>query len=105
MKPETKFRTTQVIPFLKTLKNTAYFPIQQLAIVGDADYFLCCRGRFVALELKAKGERPRPIQQVKLDWVTKAKGLALVADPSNWERIKALLLKLDQGDDYDGGNL
>lgn len=95
MKPETRFRTGKVIPFLKTLRHTAFFPIQQIAIVGDPDFFLCCCGRFVALELKAAGEKTRPSQQAKLDWVVRTHGVSLVADPDNWEEIKTLLLKLD----------
>lgn len=98
MKPETKFRVGKVIPFLKKLRHTAYFPIQQLTIVGDADFLLCCHGRFVALELKADGEKPRPIQQAKLDWVTKTHGVSIVANPKTWEEAKSLLLYLDRGE-------
>ena len=56
-KPETKFRMSQVLPFLKTLGNTYAEPIQQLSILGTADYILCSNGYFVWLELKAVGAR------------------------------------------------
>lgn len=98
MKPETRFRNSRVLPFLKTLKNTKRFAIQQVAISGDPDYILCTRGKFIALELKDRGEKPRPLQRHILDEVTNAGGVALVADPDNWEEIKMTLLKLDRGE-------
>lgn len=98
VKPETKFRRNQVLPFLKTLKNTTFFALQQVAICGDPDYVLCMNGKFVALELKDDGATPRPLQQYKLDEVKKAKGVALAASPSNWEEIKVLLFRLSKGD-------
>lgn len=101
-KPETRFRTNTVRPFLKTLKNSVFFPIQQLAIHDDADFFGCCRGRFVALELKADDGEVRPLQQHKLDEVKRTHGVSLVASPKTWAKARALLLKLDNGEDeYD----
>jgi hypothetical protein len=101
VKPETKFRTTKVRPFLKTLKNTAFFAIQQMAISGDPDYILCIRGKFVALELKDVGKKPRKLQQYRLDEVRMAGGVALVADPENWEWVKGCLLRLSMGGSND----
>lgn len=98
MHPETKFRKSQVIPFLQRLKHTAFFPIQQLAILGDADFFLCVRGHFIALELKIVGQNPRPLQQRKLDWTVKCGGTAIVANPENWPVVSAYLQALDNGD-------
>lgn len=98
-KPETRFRNSKVLPFLKTLKNTAYFAVQQTSIRGDADYILCSKGRFVWLELKADGEKPRPLQEYKADWVVKCDGVAMVAFPANWAGMKKILAKLDQGED------
>lgn len=99
MKPETVFRKNRVIPFLKTLKNTAFFPIQQLAISGDPDFMLCVAGRFVALEIKksdAKADMPRGLQIFKLTEVSRAFGVSLVATPENWEVIKQQLSDMDK---------
>ena len=96
-KEETKFRENKVTPFLKTLRNTAFFPIQQLAIRGDADFHLCVHGTFVALELKSRGEVARPLQEHKHDRVRRAGGVALVASPDNWEEVKQQLINLDGG--------
>jgi len=98
-KPETVFRVGKVTPFLKTLSFTKFFPIQQLSIKDDPDFLLCTRGKFIALELKIDGEKPRPLQQYKLDEVLKAKGITIVAKPSNWEEVKILLKQLDGGTD------
>jgi hypothetical protein len=97
-KPETNFRQNRVIPFLKRLKHSSYFPIQQLAISGDADFILCCAGRFVWLELKARGGVQSKLQIYKADWVRKTGGTPLLADPDNWEGIKSILRTLDQGE-------
>ena len=99
LKPETKFRKSKVIPLLLRLKNTAFFPIQQLAIVGDADFILCIRGVFVWLELKKNDlEVPKPLQRHKAWWVGKCGGLAMVAYPENWAVISKKLTALDQGE-------
>ncbi len=95
MKAETKFRQNQVIPFLKTLKNTYYEPIQQASISGSPDFILCVRGRFVALELKDVGEKPRPLQEYKLNEIIRTFGVALVATKTNFEEIKQHLSELD----------
>lgn len=94
-KEETRFRRSAVRPFLKTLKNTYFFAIQQLAISGDPDYLLCVRGKFVAMELKRSGEEPRPLQKYKLDEIERTGGLSLVATPDNWDQIKLFLTELD----------
>lgn len=103
MKPETKFRVYQVLPFLKSLTMTAYFAIQQLAIRGDFDYILCVRGVFVGLELKNIGEERRALQAYKAQWVIRTGGVAICADPDNWRKVKGVLRRMDEGasDDID----
>lgn len=99
MKKETQFRAGKVIPFLKKLIGTSYFPIQQQTIRGDADFILCCRGVFVWLELKAhEGAAIAPVQQAKADWVRHTGGVALIASPDNWDSVKLLLNHLNKGD-------
>jgi hypothetical protein len=97
VKPETRFRTNYVLPFLKTLKMTARFPIQQLTMVGDPDLMLCIRGKFVAMELKAEGGRVSALQEYKLNEVRRCGGLALIVDPHNWESTKQTLVRMDGG--------
>ena len=104
MKPETAFRKNRVIPFLKTLRNTYFEPIQQISISGSPDFMLCVNGHFVALELKASDQKPRPLQEKRLSDVVRAGGLALVADPNNWELIKKQLSDLDTTKEIDNGS-
>lgn len=99
MKSETAFRQYRVIPFLKNLKNTVYFPIQQQAISGTPDFLLCCRGRFVALELKSQDGKVSKLQQYNLDEVERCDGVSLVANPMNWGKVEAILRRLDEGDE------
>lgn len=103
-KTETRFRANKVVPFLKTLWNTKSFPIQQLAIRGDPDFILCCRGRFVALELKADSGRVSPLQAQKLNDVKLKGGVAIVATPQNWESVRKIITNLDKGEYHGNGN-
>lgn len=96
MKPETAFRA-RVGPWLKTLPDTAVFPIQQMGIVGDPDFILCIRGKFVALELKAENGSLSQLQAKKLELIDKAGGRGYVARPSNWGQVKARLTDLATG--------
>jgi len=97
-KKETNFRVNKVRPFLKTLRHTKFFPIQQLTIIGDPDFLLCVRGLFISLELKKdKKEKLRKLQEVKQDEVVDAGGISIKADPDNWEEVKQFLKTLDGG--------
>lgn len=96
MKPETRFRQNKVLPFLRKLKNTKRFPIQQSAISGTPDFLLCIYGRFVALELKDSGEKPTKLQEFELEGVRNAGGVSLVADPDNWDAIKRFLTTMSE---------
>ena len=99
-KTETVFRQNQVIPFLKTLRNTWFEPIQQKAIVGSPDFVLCVQGRFVALELKADSGSLSKLQEFKLAKITSSGGHSLVAAPNNWVAIKEQLSAMDQGEKW-----
>lgn len=99
-KPETVFRQNKVIPFLKTLRHTVYFPIQQRAICGTLDFLLCVQGHFVALELKSPGGSTSKLQDFNLAKITQCKGHSLVADPNNWAEIKLILSAMDQGEEW-----
>jgi hypothetical protein len=95
-KPESVFRA-KVRKFLKTLSHTVVFSVQQISLNGTPDMLLCVHGKFVALELKSRGGRVTPLQQLKLDEVRRARGVSIVADPDNWEETKEFLTLLDGG--------
>jgi hypothetical protein len=95
--PERTFRVNRVIPFLKTLKNSYFFAIQQKAINGDPDFVGVSCGLFIGLELKAPGEKPEPLQEWKGSEIRRAGGLYIVASHDNWGEVKSLLKLIDRG--------
>jgi outer membrane PBP1 activator LpoA protein len=102
VKAETVFRLKKVRPFLKTLKNTTFLAIQQIAISGDPDFLLCMNGLFVALELKSGDYGSNTLQTYKGDEIQRCGGVYLVARPSNWNKIKQQLTALDSKENLHG---
>lgn len=96
-KPETNFRENVVKPFLRGLKNTVDFPIQQRAIKGDPDIILCILGRFVALELKSDGGKLSKIQEFKKRRIERSLGIWIEACPKTWVHARNRLQLLDEG--------
>ncbi len=95
--PETVFKEN-VLTFLKALRNTYVVKIQQVALRGTPDIFLCVNGNFVALELKrASEEKPDPLQTYELSKISQAGGLGLVANPDNFMKIMIILRDLSTG--------
>lgn len=97
MKSETEFRKNKVIPFLKTLSNTFFLPIQQLAIVGSPDFLLCMSGQYVALELKSEDGELSKLQAHNLKKMRRTGAVTIVASPLNWDEVKEQLTALDGG--------
>ncbi len=97
MRPETKFRSYSVEPFLKLLNNCAHFSIQQSAIRGDADKIVCVNGFFVWLELKKTEGKEAALQRYKASLVREANGIDIIASPENWNDVKYFLNQLSQG--------
>jgi len=100
-KPETNFRKNKVIPFLKTLNNCFYFPIQQRSLIGDPDFLICLNGTFVSLELKADNGILAPLQEYKANEIRKCKGLSFVVNPSSWDEVKEKLIQISKGEYHD----
>jgi hypothetical protein len=88
----------KVLADLKKLPNTYAVKIQQETIHGTPDILICCRGLFVALELK-KGQKDKADhrQLYELNIIEKAGGIGFVADPLNWPDILAKLTALSHG--------
>ena len=58
---------------------------------GTPDLLVCIKGHFLAIEVKAEDGIPTKLQLDKIDDIRKAGGLAFVAYPSGWERLKAII--------------
>lgn len=93
MKPETRFRI-RVTCFVKSLLRTVAFPIQQIAIVGTPDFLMLVNGTFVGLELKSEEGTLSALQSFNLRQIERCGGVAIVADPKNWEEVKTRLKQL-----------
>lgn len=93
-KPETKFKE-RIRPKLAELPNTWFVKIQQQALRGTPDFLMCVHGVFVAMELKKdEDEEPSELQKYTLAQIRKAKGLALVVHPKNFDEIYEDLMSL-----------
>lgn len=95
-KPETKFRNDVVRPWIaENLPDCFVMTIQQIALRGAPDLVLCLNGLFVALELKSDaGDQKRLQKWYENNIVWKGKGRYYLVYPSNWDTIKAILLRL-----------
>jgi hypothetical protein len=100
MKAESEFRK-KVDKFLRTLPFCKSLSIQQKAITGHPDKVLCLAGWFVGLEIKTDEGSPSARQILTLEEVIKAKGVALIVRPSNFDQIKEILVKISKGIRYD----
>lgn len=96
-KAETKFKV-KIRPKLDALPNCWLVKTQQLAQHGIPDFLLCIRGKFIALELKKDAkEEPKPLQIHNIEEIMRAKGLALVVYPENWDEVYSSLVKISEG--------
>lgn len=78
------------------IKSIGGLPIKQnqIGIYGQAgvpDILACIKGRFVAIEVKRPGEKPKPHQEAFIDAINKKDGLAFWSD--NLNKVKEELEK------------
>jgi len=60
---------------------------------GIPDIIICFKGRFIALEVKAKGRKTTVLQQITINRINKAGGTAVVV--YSLEEVKELLKKYE----------
>lgn len=91
-KKETQFRK-RAQDDLNTLSEAFFESIQQKAISGTPDKLGCMKtvckcgevyGQFVAIEFKSEKGKVSPLQQYKLDKISKAGGIAIAVFPHEW---------------------
>jgi len=70
----------QIKAYLKDQPDTFHFKSHGgfYGTAGIPDIIICHKGRFVGLECKAKGRKPTLLQQVAINKITKAGGIAVV---------------------------
>lgn len=81
---------------MRYIKSVGGLPIKQNQIgiyaqAGVPDIIACIKGRFVAIEVKKPGEKPKPIQEAFLDSITRKGGVAFWTD--NLDKVKSELKK------------
>ena len=76
----------QVKQFLTDCGAYFFMPVQTGYGRTTVDFLCCIDGRFVAIETKAKGKTPTPLQLIVLGQIREAGGLAIWTD--NIEKIK-----------------
>lgn len=78
---------------LKKLFPEAYIykpPGGQFGVAGTPDCFLLWRGVFVAVEVKAEGNAPTPIQLVRLRHIAAQDGVAAVVVGRDEAKLQAI---------------
>lgn len=58
---------------------------------GIPDILACVNGRFVAIEVKAENGRPSKLQLWNVEKIKEANGIAVIAYPKDWEKLKQLI--------------
>lgn len=94
-KPETVFRKRVRSALSDLVAEGAplwFEAIQQKAIRGTPDFILCANGHFIGLELKSAEGKLDALQEAKRTAILEAGGLALVADPSNWDNVLTTIM-------------
>lgn len=81
---------------MKYIKSIGGLPIKQnqIGIYGQAgvpDIIVCIKGRFVAIEVKKPGEKPKPHQVAFIEAINKKGGVAFYSD--NLDKVKEVLEK------------
>lgn len=89
-----KYEFDQYVKTLKNVFNLKYVPTGYGS--NGVDRFLCIQGRFVAIELKAKGNVPTSQQNLCLREVRDAGGVAFWAD--NMDAVRWYLNQFEHAD-------
>jgi len=83
MKPESRLKQ-KVLADLKRLSMCYAIKLQEVGRHGVPDIFVCLKGDFVAIELKSGPGKATMLQEITLDNIRKAGGMAFVANEETW---------------------
>jgi hypothetical protein len=93
-KPETLLKE-KVLEDLKELREVYAVKIQQVAVRGTLDIFVCAAGNFIALELKSSEEEDLdPLQKHEAEKIRRAGGYAAKVTPANWPGVFSQIKRL-----------
>ena len=71
---------SQILSYCKQRHDIFAFKVKAANENGIPDIILCCKGFFVALEIKGHGDTLKPLQKAQLERIRDAYGLAFVVD-------------------------
>lgn len=77
-----------------------YWAGSQFTKSGIPDILACINGYFVAIEVKGPNGKPSELQLYNIDKIRDAGGYAFVLYPSAWEKFKAFVQMLNEGEAY-----
>lgn len=66
----------------------------QFTKAGIPDLLVCCKGKFIALEIKAPTGKPSELQLYNVEKIKEAGGIAMILYPKDFERFKELVRNL-----------
>lgn len=82
----------KVVAQLKALGAYYFYPVTGgFGASGVPDIIVCYKGRFFGLECKANGNKPTKLQQLNIDKINSAGGIALVINEDNMNEVKTIL--------------
>ena len=61
---------------------------------GVPDFIICVNGYFFAIETKANGNKPTPLQIREIEAIRRNNGVAVVVDETNWDMVRDMVRKL-----------
>ena len=92
--PEKRVKT-KVEAVLKNEGAYYFFPATHgYGRSGVPDIIACVNGRFLAIECKAGGNKPTPLQTREIENIRLAGGVAVVANEGNWDMVRSLVCEL-----------
>ena len=90
-----KWVKRQVVQRLKELGAYYFYPVASgYMSSGVPDIVACYKSKFIAIECKANGNKPTPLQTKNLNEINSCLGIALVIDENNLEDVTSRLLEL-----------
>jgi Holliday junction resolvase len=66
----------------------------QFTKAGIPDLLVCCKGKFIALEIKAPTGKPSELQLYNVEKIKEAGGIAMVLYPKDFDKFKELVRNL-----------
>lgn len=92
--PESKVKSS-VTTILKKLGIYYFYPVTGgYGSSGVPDIVCCYNGVFVAIECKANGNKPTPLQEAQMQKIRQAGGYAIVINEENVLILESWLLNL-----------